>query len=56
MLQGTSTTYALAWLPALQVALGSELAQLLRVELPARDVHLVARRPGCLADVPNQLL
>ena len=37
------------------VVLGAELAQLLRVELPARDVHVAARQPGRLADLPTCL-
>lgn len=42
--------------PPLQVALGSELARLLQVELPARDAHLVARQPGRLSELPGPLL
>lgn len=37
------------------VAVGSELAQLLRVELPARDAHVAARQPGRLSDLPTCL-
>jgi E1A-binding protein p400 len=40
----------------LQVALGSDLQQLLRIELPARDVHLAARSPGRTTDLPACLL
>lgn len=42
--------------PGLQVALGSELQQLLRIDLPARDVHRAARSPGRTADLPACLL
>lgn len=38
-----------------QVAVGAELAQLLRVELPAHSVHAASRQPGRLSGIPNML-
>lgn len=38
-----------------QVAVGAELAQLLRVELPVHSVHVASRQPGRLAGIPNML-
>ncbi|KAL4459188.1 hypothetical protein ABPG75_014053 [Micractinium tetrahymenae] len=40
---------------AQQVAVGAELARLLRVELPADSVHVASRQPGRFSGIPNML-